>query len=364
MTSNLEVLNNDLVISSDVSVNNFFTALTGGHNLSGFCGEIRLWTTSTPPHGWLLCDGTLYNKNDYTDLSNIIGINFGGNTTTFNVPDLRNRTIVGASSSGVSESSRETSRTIYQSGGSQQIGLSINNIPNHSHNLSGNTQNHKHEIGEHNHTIQDHEHTTIEESHQHNINFTHEINSGEYHEINTQHSHQITHKHNFNEHTHNWAAGESNNQYEQNIASGQEGSDEVSIRHKEGEQDGKNKEGSQDFDKIANIGNFHEMWQEMQGPHALPNKTSSLSNSGSNSLSSSGENTTSSGEIQGGNIVIAQNTSFNTVNLVGTESDTTQNIQGSSDCSGVTSITTSNGNSTPLHNNDSPFLVLNFIIKT
>lgn len=41
---------------------------------------------------WITCDGTIYNKSDYLYLFNILGSTWGGNgTTTFAVPDLRNR---------------------------------------------------------------------------------------------------------------------------------------------------------------------------------------------------------------------------------------------------------------------------------
>ena len=41
---------------------------------------------------WITCDGTIYNKSDYLYLFNVLGGTWGGNgTTTFAVPDLRNR---------------------------------------------------------------------------------------------------------------------------------------------------------------------------------------------------------------------------------------------------------------------------------
>jgi microcystin-dependent protein len=42
-----------------------------------------------PPPGYLLCDGSDYSRNDYPDLSQKIGSKFGGTSTTFRVPDLR-----------------------------------------------------------------------------------------------------------------------------------------------------------------------------------------------------------------------------------------------------------------------------------
>lgn len=55
------------------------------------------------PSGYLLCDGTAVSRTTYSDLFNIVGTAFGpGNgTTTFNVPDLRQRFPLGKSASGV-----------------------------------------------------------------------------------------------------------------------------------------------------------------------------------------------------------------------------------------------------------------------
>jgi microcystin-dependent protein len=41
--------------------------------------------------GWLYCDGGSYSCNDYARLYGVIGNSFGGDTTNFNVPDLRGR---------------------------------------------------------------------------------------------------------------------------------------------------------------------------------------------------------------------------------------------------------------------------------
>lgn len=51
----------------------------------------------TPPSGWLLCDGAAVNRVTYSDLYAIIGTRYGvgDGSTTFNLPDLEGRTIVG-----------------------------------------------------------------------------------------------------------------------------------------------------------------------------------------------------------------------------------------------------------------------------
>ena len=55
-------------------------------------------TADTPPEAWKFCEGQEYSESDYPELFDVIGRKYGGDETaeTFRVPDLRNRTIVGA----------------------------------------------------------------------------------------------------------------------------------------------------------------------------------------------------------------------------------------------------------------------------
>lgn len=61
-------------------------------------GSVVAYGASTAPTGWLLCDGTAVSRSTYATLFGIVGTTFGsGNgSTTFNVPDLRSRFILGA----------------------------------------------------------------------------------------------------------------------------------------------------------------------------------------------------------------------------------------------------------------------------
>ena len=62
-------------------------------------GSVIAWSaTGDLPTGYLECNGSLYAKTDYEELYSVIGTLYGGLTdVNFNVPDIRNRTIVGAS---------------------------------------------------------------------------------------------------------------------------------------------------------------------------------------------------------------------------------------------------------------------------
>jgi microcystin-dependent protein len=65
-------------------------------------GEVRMWTTSTAPSGWLKCDGAAVSRTTYAALFAVIGTTYGmGNgTTTFNLPSFTGRVPVGPDPSG------------------------------------------------------------------------------------------------------------------------------------------------------------------------------------------------------------------------------------------------------------------------
>lgn len=54
-----------------------------------FTGQISLFSSELAPKGWLLCDGSSYSLNEYSDLFNLIKFSYGGNhSTTFAIPNL------------------------------------------------------------------------------------------------------------------------------------------------------------------------------------------------------------------------------------------------------------------------------------
>ena len=66
-------------------------------------GTVSMWsgTASSVPNGYLLCDGSAVSRVAYTDLFNAIGTAHGSGdgSTTFNLPNLRNRFVVGEGTS-------------------------------------------------------------------------------------------------------------------------------------------------------------------------------------------------------------------------------------------------------------------------
>ena len=65
-------------------------------------GSIIAFSGNNIPVGFLLCDGSTLNKNEYLDLFNVIGYTYGGSDNEFKLPDLRECVLV-----GVGESERD-----------------------------------------------------------------------------------------------------------------------------------------------------------------------------------------------------------------------------------------------------------------
>lgn len=99
------------------------------------------WTTSAPP-GWLFCAGQAVLRSAYPKLFAIIGTQFGigDGTTTFNLPDLRGRVVIGLDNMGTGSAGRVANITdaLGASGGTSTHTLTLPEIPTHRH-FTGNT---------------------------------------------------------------------------------------------------------------------------------------------------------------------------------------------------------------------------------
>lgn len=60
-------------------------------------GAILQWATGTAPTGYLLCDGSAVSRTTYATLFGIISTSYGvgDGSTTFNLPDMRGRAVIG-----------------------------------------------------------------------------------------------------------------------------------------------------------------------------------------------------------------------------------------------------------------------------
>jgi microcystin-dependent protein len=88
--------------STQLATTEFVTAAISALNISSAseqAGSIKMWGSSTPPMGWALCNGLAVSRATYPTLFTRIGTIWGpgDGSTTFNLPDFRDRFAVGAS---------------------------------------------------------------------------------------------------------------------------------------------------------------------------------------------------------------------------------------------------------------------------
>jgi len=134
---------------------------TGGANdfISGSSptASMQPLASTIIPDGWLLCDGDAISRTDFSELFSEIGITYGpGNgTTTFNIPDCRGRTLIGAG-----QGSGLTDRSLASTGGLEEVELTVAEMPAHAHPSSQDP---------HTHTVTDpgHGHSLTDPGHSH-----------------------------------------------------------------------------------------------------------------------------------------------------------------------------------------------------
>ncbi|MDQ2771523.1 MAG: tail fiber protein [Bacteroidota bacterium] len=102
-----------------------------------FIGEVRAVGFNFAPRGWALCQGQLMSISQNTALFSLLGTTYGGDgRTTFGLPDLRSRFIVQPGQGpGLSN------YVLGQMSGSESETLTTNEMPAHTHPLSGVTVN-------------------------------------------------------------------------------------------------------------------------------------------------------------------------------------------------------------------------------
>ena len=97
--------------------------------LDGFpIGGIAAYGGVTIPDGWLLCDGSTVSRELYSDLFKAVGTVFGegDGSTTFNVPDYRDKFVLGAGGDV----------DLAETGGEKEVTLTVEQIPPHNHSLT------------------------------------------------------------------------------------------------------------------------------------------------------------------------------------------------------------------------------------
>ncbi len=98
-------------------------------------GAIMPFGSDTIPDNWLLCDGQAVSRTTYQELFNTIGTTYGTGDgfTTFNLPDLKGKIPVGKNANDTDF------ETLGETGGEKTHTLTVNEMPNHSHNVDSNS---------------------------------------------------------------------------------------------------------------------------------------------------------------------------------------------------------------------------------
>jgi len=86
-------------------------------------GTIQAYVTWQPPNNSLVCDGTIYDKDDYPTLYSLLDPAYIISATQFQVPDLRGKFLLGESGS----------HAIATQGGSETVVLTEAQLASHSH---------------------------------------------------------------------------------------------------------------------------------------------------------------------------------------------------------------------------------------
>jgi microcystin-dependent protein len=104
-----------------------------GTTESPLLGEIDLFAGSFAPRGWAFCDGQVLKIDQDIPLFSIIGTTYGGDgKTTFALPDLQDRAVV-----GTGKGPGLTNRPLGEPFGKDRVVVSVQQIPPHAHTLPG-----------------------------------------------------------------------------------------------------------------------------------------------------------------------------------------------------------------------------------
>lgn len=105
---------------------------TGTSPVTSIVGEIRMFSGSSAPAGWFICDWTAVSRATYSDLFAITStLYWAGNwTTTFNIPDLKWKIAVGL------DAGQTEFDVLWETGGAKTHTLSVTEIPAHTHTVS------------------------------------------------------------------------------------------------------------------------------------------------------------------------------------------------------------------------------------
>jgi len=97
--------------------------------MEGTIAEVRIFAGNFAPKGWAFCQGQLLNVTTNQAVFAIVGTLYGGNgQTTFGLPDLRSKTVV-----GVGAGAGLSVYTAGQQVGVENVTLNLTQLPAHTH---------------------------------------------------------------------------------------------------------------------------------------------------------------------------------------------------------------------------------------
>ena len=97
-----------------------------------YVGEIRMFAGNFAPAGWMFCEGQLLPISENETLFQLIGTTYGGDgESTFALPDMRGRIPIHQGNGII----------LAETGGAEEINLTVNQIPGHTHPLIGSATN-------------------------------------------------------------------------------------------------------------------------------------------------------------------------------------------------------------------------------
>ncbi|MDD5759606.1 MAG: tail fiber protein [Desulfobulbaceae bacterium] len=132
MAGNSQPIDNmqpSLSVSYVIATQGAFPPRDGSPSYSPFIGQVSAFVGNFAPGGYAFADGSLLSISQNTALFSILGTTYGGNgKTTFALPDLRDRTIIGAG-----HGPGLTDRLLGEVVGAEQITLSPDQMPSHTH---------------------------------------------------------------------------------------------------------------------------------------------------------------------------------------------------------------------------------------
>lgn len=151
------------------TVNQLIRSVSAGFS----SGDIKGIAGPNIPTGWLLCNGSAQSRIEYPDLYAAIGTTWGAGdgSTTFNLPDLRNRLLVGAGTVALGDYS-----------GASEVTLTTDELPAHSHDLTDPGHTHTFTGTPHGHAVTDpgHSHAVTDPGHTHTEDFVDSAAGTEY----------------------------------------------------------------------------------------------------------------------------------------------------------------------------------------